>query len=153
KADSHNCMFVTTPGHPWVWKSENNGATFLPPVNPVADRARSAGDEDILPVPRVNGARPDLLYFADLGGLVLINIAESGDGGATWFPPGPMGAAGQLDLSSDRQWIAYDRNVPSAGDLTVYEMDHEAASEEIRFSALTNDGAWSPPTSGITASE
>src|SRR5205814_7635181 len=96
KADSHNCMFVTTPGHPWVWKSVNNGATFLPPVNPVADRARSAGDEDILPVPRGNGARPDLLYFADLGGLVLINIAESGDGGATWFPPGPMGAAGQL---------------------------------------------------------
>ena len=153
KVDSHNCMFVTTPGHPWVWKSINNGASFLPPVNPVLGRARTAGDEDILPIPKADGSRPDLLYFADLGGLVLINIAESTDGGATWFPPGTMGAAGQMDLSTDRQWIAYDRNVPSAGDLTVYEMDHEAAAEAIRFSALTNDGVWSPPASGITAPE
>jgi hypothetical protein len=153
KVDSHNCMFITTPGHPWVWKSENNGLSFLPPVNPVAGRARTAGDEDILPIPRANGARPDLLYFADLGGLVLINIAESTDGGANWFAPGPGGAAGQLDVSSDRQWISYDRGVPAAGDLTVYEMDHEAAAEAIRFSALTNDGVWSPPASGITAPE
>src|SRR5205085_9956509 len=57
KVDSHNCVFVTTPGHPWVWKSIDNGASFLAPVNPVADRARSAGDEDILPVPQANGSR------------------------------------------------------------------------------------------------
>src|SRR4029077_3119355 len=153
KVDSHNCMFVTTPGNPWVWKSTDNGATFLPPVNPVAGRARSAGDEDILPIPKTNGARPDLLYFADLGGLVLINIAESINGGANWFAPGTGGAAGQLDASSDRQWISYDRGVPASGDLTVYEMDHEAAAEAIRFSALTNDGVCSPPASGITAPE
>ena len=153
KVDSHNCMFVTTPGVPRVWKSVNNGASFLSPVNPVAGRALSAGDEDILPIPQANGARPDLLYFADLAQLAAINIAKSSDGGATWFAPGPGGAAGQVDASSDRQWIAYDRNVPSPGDLTVYEMDHEAAGEAIRFNALTNDGAWSPPASGITAPE
>jgi hypothetical protein len=154
KADSHNCMFVTTPGNPWVWKSIDNGLSFLPPVNPVSDRVTSAGDEDILPIAQVSGARPDLLYFADLGGLVDINIAESTDGGTNWFAPGPAGAAGEMDASVDRQWLAYDRGVPAAGDLTVYEMDHEAAAEAIRFSALTNDGGpWSPPASGITAPE
>jgi hypothetical protein len=153
KVDSHNCMFVTTPGNPWVWKSVNNGASFLPPVDPVSDRVLNAGDEDILPIAQTNGARPDLLYFVDLATLTAINVAESTDGGATWFPPGPGGAAGEVDASSDRQWIAYDRGVPAAGDLTVYEMDHEAAGEAIRFNALTNDGAWSPPASGITAPE
>jgi hypothetical protein len=147
KVDSHNCMFVTTPGHPWVWKSENNGATFLSPVNPVAGRVRTAGDEDILPIPRASGARPDLLYFADLGGLVVINIAESTDGGANWFAPGTGGAAGEVDASVDRQWLAYDRGVPSSADLTVYEMDHEAASEAIRFNALTARGLRRPPAS------
>jgi hypothetical protein len=154
KIDSHNCIFTTTPGHPWLWKSVNNGLSFLPPVNPVAGYARTAGDEDVLPVPQVNGARPDILYFADLAGLAAINIAESTDGGSTWFKPGPGGAASEMDLSSDRQWLAYDRNVPNAGDLTIYEMDHEAAGEAIRFSALVNDGGpWSPPASGMTAPE
>src|ERR1043166_1180399 len=77
KIDSHNCIFTTTPGHPWLWKSVNNGLSFLPRVNPVAGYARTAGDEDVLPVPQVNGARPDILYFADLAGLAAINIAES----------------------------------------------------------------------------
>ncbi len=153
KVDSHNCMFITTPGNPWVWKSTNNGASFLSPVNPVADRVLNAGDEDILPIRQTSGARPDLLYFADLAQLTSINIAKSIDGGATWFAPGTGGAAGNVDASSDRQWLTYDRNVPANGDLTVYEMDHEAAAEAVRFNALTNDGAWSPPASGITAPE
>ncbi len=75
-----------------------------------------------------------LLYFADLASLTAINIAESTDGGTTWFKPGPGGAAGDVDASSDRQWLSWDR-YPTATDLTVYEMDHEAASEEIRFNA------------------
>jgi hypothetical protein len=153
KVDSHNCIFVTAPGPASLWKSVNNGLSFLPKVNPVAGYARTGGDEDVLPVPLLNGARPDTLYFADLAGLAAINIAESTNGGSMWFKPGPGGAASEMDLSADRQWLAYDRNVPSAGDLTIYEMDHEAAGEAIRFSALTNDGVWSAPASGMTALE
>jgi hypothetical protein len=156
KVDSHNCIFVAAPGNPWMWKSVNNGLSFLPPVNPVANNPgnpASGGDEDVLPIPQASGARPDILYFADLASLAAINISESTDGGKTWFPPGTMGAAGQVDPSSDRQWIAYDRGVPTSADLTVYEMDHEAASEAIRFNALTNDGTWAGPASGMTDSE
>jgi hypothetical protein len=153
KVDSHNCIFATAPGEPWQRKSVNNGASFLAKVNPVADRPLSAGDEDVLSIPRPNGDRPDLLYFVDLAQLAAINVAKSSDGGFNWAAPGPGGAAGEVDASTDRQWIAYDRNVPAAGDLTVYEMDHEAASEEIRFNGLTNDTSWSPPGSGITDPE
>jgi hypothetical protein len=139
-------------------KSVNNGASFLPKLDPVAAYAATGGDEDILTVPQANGARPDMLYFADLASLVAINIAKSTDGGATWFMPGPGGAASEVDASTDRQWLAYDRGVPTASDVTVYEMDHEAASEEIRFNALTvtggtTDGLWSPPASGMTDPE
>jgi hypothetical protein len=152
KVDSHNCIFATAPGGPpALWKSVNNGASFLPKVNPVAGYARIGGDEDVLPIPQLT--RPDLLFFADLAGLAAINIAESTDGGPTWFKPGVGGAASEVDASSDRQWIAYDRNVPAPGSLTVYEMDHEAASEEIRFNALTDIGSWSPPASGMTDPE
>jgi hypothetical protein len=153
KVDSHNCIFATAPGEPWLRKSVNNGASFLPKVNPVADRPLSAGDEDVLPIPQANGARPDLLYFVDLAQLAAINVAKSTDGGFNWAAPGPGGAAGEVDASTDRQWIAYDRNVPASGDLTVYEMDHEAASEEIRFNALTNDTAWSAAAAGMTDPE
>ena len=151
KVDSHNCIFITAPGPASLWKSVNNGASFLPKVNPVAAYARTGGDEDVLPIPQLT--RPDLLFFADLAGLVAINIAESTDGGATWFKPGPGGAASEVDASTDRQWLAYDFNVPAPGSLTVYEMDHEAASEEIRFNALTDIGTWSPPASGMTDPE
>lgn len=154
KVDSHDCIFVAAPGGASLWKSVNNGLSFLPKVNPVAGYALTGGDEDILPIPKTDGTRPDILYFADLAGLTAINIAESTNGGSTWFKPGPGGAASEMDLSSDRQWLSYDRNVPNAGDLTVYEMDHEAAGEAIRFSALVNDsGPWSPPASGMTAPE
>jgi hypothetical protein len=155
KVDSHNCLFTTAPGEPWLRKSVNAGASFLPKVNPVADRPLNAGDEDVLPVAKNDGSRPDLLYFIDLAQLAAINVAKSSDGGGTWAAPGPGGAAGEVDASSDRQWLAYDRGVPTAADLTVYEMDHEAASEEIRFNALTVTGGtadtvWSPPASGMT---
>ena len=153
KVDSHDCIFVTAPGNPWVWKSIDKGASFLPPVNPVASNPNvTGGDEDILPIAQTSGARPDLLYFADLG-IDFVNIEKSIDGGATWAPPGTAGAAGEVDASSDRQWLAFDRGVPNSTDLTVYEMDHELASEDIRFNALTNDTAWSPPASGITEPE
>ncbi len=69
KVDSHNCIFATAPGEPWLRKSVNNGASFLPKVNPVADRALSAGDEDVLPIAQVGGARPDRLYSFQHSGI------------------------------------------------------------------------------------
>ena len=158
RVDSHNCIFVTAPGVPVLFrKSVNNGASFLPNVNPLPGYVPTGGDEDVLPVPRNDGSRPDFVYFADLASLTNINISKSIDGGATWLMPGTGGAAAHVDASSDRQWINYDRNVPAMGDITIYEMDHEAASEEIRFNALTvtggtntGDTVWSPPASGIT---
>jgi hypothetical protein len=151
KVDSHNCIFSAAPGNPDFWKSVNNGTSFLAPVNPVADETGvTGGDEDILTLPRASGARPDILYFADLG-ISSVHIRKSTDGGATWFAPGTNGTAGEVSISSDRQWLAYDR-FPSANDTTLYEMDHELVSEDIRFSASTNDGAWAS-TSGITNPE
>jgi len=160
RIDSHNCIFTAAPGGASLWKSVNNGLSFLPKVNPVAAYTPTGGDEDVLPVPRNDGARPDFVYFADLAALTNINIAKSNDGGATWLMPGPGGAAAHVDASSDRQWLAYDRNVPAVGDITIYEMDHEAAAEAIRFNALTvtggaemGDTIWSPPASGMTDPE
>jgi hypothetical protein len=152
KVDSHNCIFTTTPGNPWVWKSVNLGASFLPPVNPVAANPNAgAGDEDILPILKPGGVRPDDLYFADLA-LSDVNIEKSTDGGSTWNPPGPGGAGGVVSVSSDRQWLAFD-HAPTAADQTIYLMDHELSTEAIRFSAMTNDGGWSAPTSGMTDPE
>jgi hypothetical protein len=159
RVDSHNCIFVTAPGGPVLFrKSVNNGASFLPNVNPLPGYVPTGGDEDVLPVPQNNGARPDLIYFADLATLTNINISKSIDGGATFFMPGPGGAAAHVSASSDRQWINYDRNVPALGDITIYEMDHEAAGEAIRFNALTvtggtTDAVWSPPAIGMTDPE
>lgn len=152
KVDSFSCIFIHAPGGASLWKSVNKGVSFLPKINPVAAFPLSGGDEEIVPIRQLSGARPDTLYFADLATLTSINIAESTNGGTVWFKPGPGGAAGNVDASTDRQWLSYDR-VPSANDLTVYEMDHEAATEEIRFNALTNDGVWSPPSSGMTEPE
>jgi hypothetical protein len=151
KVDSHNCIYTTAPGNPYVWKSTDKGATFLPPTNPVADEAGlTGGDEEILPFP-ANPNGPDPVYFADLG-LSSVHIRKSTDGGETWQRPGPGGAAGDTAISSDRQWFAGD-HVPADTDVTIYEMDHELASEAIRFHALTNDTAWSPPADGVTDSD
>jgi hypothetical protein len=148
KTDSHNCMFSAAPGNPDFWKSTTLGASWLAPVNPVADETGiTGGDEDILTIPQASPSpTPDTLYFADLG-LTSVHIRKSIDGGATWFAPGAGGVAGEVSVSSDRQWLAYD-HVPAATDTTVYEMDHELATEIIRFSSSTNDGPWSS-TSGI----
>ena len=54
-----------------------------------------------------------------------------------------------MDASSDRQWIAYD----FVGSVqNMYEMDHELASEDIRFASSTNDSPWVTVT-GITDPE
>ncbi len=141
--DLYNCIYVTAPGNPWVWKSVNNGASFLPPVNPVADEATlTGGDEDIITLPKADGTRPDQVYFADLG-LSTVHIRKSTDGGALWFKPGPpAGTGGDTAVSSDRQWLAWDRGVPTAADMVIYEWDHELASEIMRMSSLVNDGVW-----------
>ena len=150
KADSHNCLFSAAPGAPNVWKSTDAGMSFFNLPNPVADETGlTGGDEDILPFPQVSGARPDQLYFADLG-VSTVHIRKSVDGGATWFAPGTGGAAGEVSASVDRQWMAGDRNGPNQ---TIYLWEHEFVSQALRMNALTNDTAWSAFASGMTDPE
>ena len=143
--DSFNCMYADTPGNPDVWKSTNTGASFTllptPPVLPTG-----GGDEDIVTIP--SATRPATVYLADLA-LADVSIRKSTDGGASFFSPGTGGSAGELNASSDRQWIAPDL---SGATLTMYEMDHELASEAIRFASSTNDSPWVTIT-GITDPE
>jgi len=150
--DSYNCIYVTAPGAPFVWKSVNNGVSFLPPINPVADEPTlTGGDEDIITLQKADGTRPDQVYFTDLG-LSSTHIRKSADGGASFFKPGPAGAAGDVSFSSDRQWLAVDRNAPNAGDQIVYQWEHELSTEAMRLSSLVNDTAWQS-TAGITEPE
>ena len=150
KVDSHNCLFSASPGGPIAWKSVNNGASFTILPNPVADETGVVGgDEDILPFTQSSGARPDQLYFADLG-ISTVHIRKSTDGGATWFAPGTGGAGGEVSVSSDRQWFSGDRN---GADQTIYIWEHEFVSQILRMNALTDDMAWAPPASGMTDPE
>jgi hypothetical protein len=95
-----------------------------------------------------SATRPAPVYFADLA-ITTVSIRKSTDGGATFFSPGTGGSAGELNASSDRQWIASDL---SGATLTMYEMDHEFVSEAVRFASSTNDSPW-VTTSGITNPE
>jgi hypothetical protein len=150
KADSHNCLFSASPGGPIAWKSTDAGASFFVLPNPVADETGLVGgDEDILAFPQLSGARPDQLYFADLG-ISTVHIRKSTDGGATWFAPGPGGIAGEVSVSVDRQWLSADRHGP---DQTVYLWEHEFVSQILRMSALTDDMVWAPPANGMTDPE
>jgi hypothetical protein len=79
-----------------------------------------------------------------------VNISKSTDGGATWFAPGPNGAAGEVSVSTDRQWMSGDRN---GANQTVYLWEHEFVSQILRMNALTNDMVWSPFASGMTDPE
>ncbi|MGI9089164.1 MAG: dockerin type I domain-containing protein [Chthoniobacterales bacterium] len=135
--DTHNCIYVTAPGRPNIWKSVNNGASFLPPVTPAAT-GLTGGDEDIITIAQPDGSRPDFVYFTDLG-ISSDHIFKSTDGGATYFKPGTAGAAGETGVSSDRQWLGVDRIGP---DQYVYEVDHEFTSEVIRLSTSVNDLPW-----------
>jgi hypothetical protein len=143
--DSFNCIYAASPGNPDIWKSTNNGASFslLPPVSLLPT---GGGDEDLATVP--SATRPAPVYLADLA-LADVSIRKSTDGGATFFSPGTGGSAGELNASSDRQWIASDL---SGGTLTMYEMDHEFVSEAVRFASSTNDSPW-VTTTGITDPE
>jgi hypothetical protein len=142
--DSFNCLYATSPGNPDVWKSTDAGGSFFklatPPVTPTG-----GGDEDIATVP--SATRPAPVYFADLA-ITTVSIRKSIDG-ATFFSPGTGGSAGELNASSDRQWIASDL---SGATLTMYEMDHEFVSEAVRFASSTNDSPW-VTTTGITDPE
>jgi hypothetical protein len=150
KVDSHNCLFSAAPGGPIAWKSSNNGASFAVLPNPVAgETGLVGGDEDILPFAQSNGARPDQLYFADLG-VSTVHIRKSTDGGATWVAPGTGGAAGEVSASVDRQWFSGDRN---GADQTIYLWEHEFVSQALRMSALTDDMVWAPFASGLTDPE
>jgi hypothetical protein len=148
KADSHNCLFSASPGRPDFEKSTDAGASFSLLPNPVVGTGLTGGDEDILPFPQVSGARPDPLYFADLG-VATVHISKSTDGGTTWATPGAANT-GEVSASVDRQWLAGDR---SGANQTVYLWEHEFVSQELRMHALTNDLAWSAPASGITTPE
>jgi hypothetical protein len=150
RADSHNCLFSSAPGAPPFWKSTDAGSSFkLLAANPVVGTGLKGGDEEILPVPQISGARPDQIYFGDLG-VSTVHISKSTDGGATWFKPGPGGAAGEVSVVTDRQWMAYDRN---GADTTVYLWEHEFVGQELRMNALTNDMVWAPFASGMTDPE
>ncbi len=149
RADSHNCLFSAAPVGPKFWKSTDAGSSFKLLGNPVLSTGLIGGDEEILPFPQPSGARPDALYFADLG-VSTVHISKSTDGGATWFKPGPGGAAGEVSASVDRQWMAGDR---SGANQTVYLWEHEFVTQVLRMSALTNDTAWSPFASGMTDPE
>ena len=144
-ADAFNCLYATSPGNPDVWKSVNNGGLFVklptPPVLPTG-----GGDEDIITLP--SATRPAPAYLADLA-VATVSIRKSTDGGQSFFSPGTGGAAGELNASSDRQWIIPDVN---GANVTLYEMDHEFVSEAIRFAASVNDSPWAPIT-GITDPE
>src|SRR5262249_8994923 len=103
RADSHNCLYSAAPGNPDAWKSTDAGASFFLLPNPVVGTGLTGGDEEIQPVPQISGARPDQLYFADLG-VSTVHISKSTNGGASWFAPGTGGAAGEVSASVDRQW-------------------------------------------------
>jgi hypothetical protein len=153
QVDSHNCLFTDAPGAGGrMWKSTDNGLTWTGPISPVLSSGLVGGDEELLPFPQANGARPDQLYFADLG-VSTVHISKSTNGGAThadWFKPGTGGAAGEVSAVVDRQWFSGDR---SGANQTIYLWEHEFVGQELRMSALTNDTAWSPFASGITTPE
>jgi hypothetical protein len=151
KIDSHNCIMGGSIGGPIDFISQNAGASFTTRTVVVGTGVHG-GDFDIAPLPQSSGARPDQIYTADLG-IASVHIGKSTDGGATYFQPGTGGAAGEVSVSSDRMWFAPDRGVPTAPDQTIYLMDHEFVSEEIRFAASTNDGVWSAFNSGMTDPE
>ncbi|PYK29291.1 MAG: hypothetical protein DME57_10805 [Verrucomicrobia bacterium] len=147
RVDSHNCVYSAAPGGPIAWKSSNAGASFSILSNPVADEiGLVGGDEEIQPFAQIGGARPDHIYFADLG-VSSVHIRKSTDGGATWAAPGPGGVGGEVSVSSDRQWMGADRN---GADQTIYLWEHEFVSQVVRMNALTNDTAWSPFANGMT---
>src|SRR5205085_7452203 len=140
--DSFNCIYSAAPGGANLWKSVNNGASFTKLAN-VPVKPAGGHDEDIVPLPAA--ARPAILYYTDLA-VATVSVRKSLDGGLTWSSPGAGGSAGELNASSDRQWIAYD----FVGSVqNMYEMDHELVSEDIRFASSTNDSPW-VTTSGIT---
>jgi hypothetical protein len=150
KADSHNCIFSAAPGVPaGAWKSTDAGMSFIALPNPVVSAAAGGGDSDIFPFPQPSGARPDQLYYADLA-VASVNISKSTDGGQTWFAPGMNGAAGEVSVSTDRQWLTGDR---SGANQTIYLWEHEFVTQVLRMNALTNDVAWSPFASGMTDPE
>jgi hypothetical protein len=140
--DSFNCIYASAPGGANIWKSVNAGASFakLPnvPVLPTG-----GGDEDLLTLPAT--IRPATIYYADLA-LADVSIRKSINGAGAWTSPGVGGSAGELNASSDRQWIAWDFNGPAQN---IYEMDHELVSEDIRFASSTDDSPW-VTVSGIT---
>ena len=146
--DSHNCIYAGAIGGPKLSKSEDAGLTFTTKTVALGSGVHG-GDFDVITLPKPDGSRPDQIYTADLG-IVTVHIGKSTDGFATFFQPT---GAGEVSVSSDRMWLYPDRNVPAMGDQTIYLVDHEFTTEAIRFSALTNDLAWSPFADGLTDPE
>ncbi len=140
-ADSHNCLYASAPGDPDFWASEDGGYTFRNATQPPA---LGGGDEDVTTIAQQTGARNDALYYADLA-LADVGIFKSTDRGITWT--GPTTLFGNLNASSDRQWISGDR-INAGVNQILWELDHELASEDIRIAASINDSAWGT-TSGI----
>jgi len=145
--DSYNCIYGGRIGGPVVMKSTDNGLSFTAKTVTVGTGTHG-GDFDIITIPQASGARPDFVYTADLG-ITSVHIGKSTDGGATYASPGTGGSAGEVSVSSDRMWLYPDR---IGADQFIYLMDHELASETIRFSASANDMPW-VTTDGLTEPE
>ena len=153
--DSHNCIFGGAinglGGNSAAFRSQDKGQTFTATPVLVGSGLRG-GDFDIITVKKADGSRPDQIYTVDLGG-TSVHVGKSTDGGNTYFSPGTGGAAGEVSPSSDRMWLAAERGIPTAPDQIIYLMDHELASEDIRFTCSINDMPWSAFTSGATDPE
>jgi hypothetical protein len=147
-ADSYNCIYGGSIGGPRDFISTDAGLNFTE-HSVVVGTGVHGGDFDLFTIPKADGTRPDLIYTADLG-ITSVHIGKSTDRGNTYFQPGTGGSAGEVSVSSDRMWLAGERGVPTAPDQTIYLMDHEFTTEAIRFSASTNDMAWSGFNSGMT---
>jgi hypothetical protein len=128
--DTHNCIFggAINGSSIAVFKSQDNGLTFST-ATPSCGTGGHGGDEDIKTIPQANGARPDQIYTADLDNLSFhVHICKSTNGGTSYASPGMNGAAGEVEVSSDRMWLWGDRGVPTAPDQTLYIMDHDNGS-------------------------
>ena len=137
----HNCILGGAIGGPRDYISKDADSTFTAHTV-IVGTGSHGGDFEIKSIPNANGSRPDQIYTADLG-ITSVHIGKSTDGGNTYVAPGMNGIGGEVSASSDRMWLYGDRGAPTASDQTCYLVDHEFASEAIRFSALTNDFAWS----------
>lgn len=114
----------------WCVRSDNGGATFLPPV-PCDVSGSSNGDPWLAADPK----NPDHLYYASLNFLASAgHLSQSFDGGRTWATKKIVANTGV-----DREWVVVDRNG------VVYYGYHDIGPELIYLAKSLDGGAtWQP---------